>query len=288
MLHNLRKLFSPHGITPPATGAPTIALAEVLRHNWLELWYQPKIDLRSKRLAGAEALARARHPQFGLLGPGAFLPGAGEADMRALTEQVIITALRDWSDFAEDGMSVLISVNTPVSALIKLPIANIIRKHRPKSSSWPGLILEVTEDEIMQDIAKANEVAEALRACNCHFALDDFGAGYSSLGRLQQLPFSELKIDRSYVSNCHTDRINAGLCEIIVELGQRFGLKTVAEGIENVYEYHKLQGLGCDIGQGYLFSKPLSKDAFIDTALKRLVTRHDDTDGRALGLHTGA
>jgi EAL domain-containing protein (putative c-di-GMP-specific phosphodiesterase class I) len=131
----------------------------------------------------------------------------------------------------------------------------------------------VTEDEIIDDVGLANEVAKEINACHCTLSLDDFGAGYSSLSRLTQLPFGELKIDRSYVTNCHADRINAGLCEVIVELGQRFGLKTVAEGIETVHEYHKLQGLGCDLGQGYLFSKPLAKEQFIGTAYRRLAPR---------------
>ena len=112
-----------------------------------------------------------------------------------------------------------------------------------------------------------------MRALNCTLALDDFGAGYSSLARLRQLPFSELKIDRSYVTNCHSDRVNAGLCETIVELGQRFGLKTVAEGIETTHESHKLQGIGCDIGQGYLFAKPMSKAQLIGIMRRRLMGR---------------
>src|SRR6202040_4109981 len=118
----------------------------------------------------------------------------------------------------------------------KRPIAGILRQGRPRTSTWPGLIREVTEDEIIHDLKIANDVAGALREFNCTLALDDFGAGYSSLARLRQLPFSELKIDRSYVTNCHIDRVNAGLCETIVELGQRFGLTTVAEGIEAVHE----------------------------------------------------
>jgi EAL domain-containing protein (putative c-di-GMP-specific phosphodiesterase class I) len=121
------------------------------------------------------------------------------------------------------------------------------------------LIPEVTEDEALNDLKVANDVADELRALNCTFALDDFGAGYSSLARLRQLPFSELKIDKSYVTDCRLDRVNAGLCETIVELAKRFELKTVAEGIETVHESHKLQGIGCDIGQGYLFAKPMAK-----------------------------
>jgi EAL domain-containing protein (putative c-di-GMP-specific phosphodiesterase class I) len=271
MLSVLRDLFK--GKTTPEPDDGKVTLAGVLTRGWFELFYQPKIDLRNMRMVGAEALVRARHPTRGVLPPGVFLPGAGEADMLALTERVIITALHDWEVCAENGMSLKLSVNVPVSALLKLPIADIVRAERPRASNWPGLIMEVTEDEIIHDLKIANEVAAALRSFNCTLALDDFGAGYSSLARLRQLPFSELKIDRSYVTNCHVDRVNAGLCETIVELSRRFGLKTVAEGIETIHESHKLQGIGCDIGQGYLFAKPMAKTDLIAIMRRRLVGR---------------
>ncbi|MEX0842025.1 MAG: EAL domain-containing protein, partial [Xanthobacteraceae bacterium] len=239
MLTAIKNIFAGDGA---ADGR--ITLADVLRRNWSELWYQPKIDLREMRLVGAEALVRARHPKRGVLPPGVFLPGASEDDMLALTEQVILGALRDWESCAAYGVSVKFSVNVPVSAFVKLPLEQILREERPKAANWPGLIMEVTEDEIIHDLQMANDVAAALRAFNCTLALDDFGAGYSSLARLRQLPFSELKIDRSYVTNCHADKINAGLCETIVELGTRFGLKTVAEGVETTHETHKLQAVG--------------------------------------------
>ncbi len=255
MFEALRTLFAPKPAEPePIDGK--ITLADVLRRDWVELWYQPKIDLRTRRLVGAEGLVRARRPDGSLISPGQFLPGAKESDILALTERVIIAALRDFEDCAALGASVKLSVNVPVSAFIKLPIAQLLREERPVAPTWPGLILEVTEDEAVNDLKIANDVADQLRELNCTLALEDFGAGYSSLARLRQLPFSELKIDRSYVTNCHIDKVNAGLCETIVELAKRFELKTVAEGIETVHESHKLQGIGCDIGQGYLFAKP--------------------------------
>jgi EAL domain-containing protein (putative c-di-GMP-specific phosphodiesterase class I) len=168
-------------------------------------------------------------------------------------------------------MSLKIAVNVPVSALVNLPISDIVREERPKAANWPGLILEVTEDEIIHDLKLANEIADLLGASHCSLALDDFGAGYSSIARLRQLPFSELKIDRAYVTNCHSDRVNAGLCEVFVELAKRFGLKTVAEGIETTHEAHKMQALGCDVGQGYLYSKPMSKAQLIGLMRKRFV-----------------
>jgi len=269
MLKSLRKLFAagPDEYADPKSKIP---LGEVLRRDWFELFYQPKIDLKSMRLSGVEALVRARHPERGVLPPAVFLPGASEEDLLVLTERVILTALRDWDIFAEYGVGLKMAVNVPVSAFVKLPLAEMLRDARPRAANWPGLIMEVTEDEIINDLNLANDVAAALREHQCNLALDDFGAGYSSLARLRQLPFSELKIDRSYVMNCDADKLNAGLCETIVELGKRFGLKTVAEGIETTHESHKLQGIGCHVGQGYLFAKPMAKGQLIGLMRKRM------------------
>jgi EAL domain-containing protein (putative c-di-GMP-specific phosphodiesterase class I) len=270
MFEGLRNLFS-SGPVPFADPKEKIPLGEVLKRNWFELWYQPKIELKTLRLVGAEALVRARHPSRGVVAPFFFLPDAGEAELHALTEQVILTAIGDWEIFNEYGVPMKFAVNVPVSAFVKLPIPRMLREARPRAENWPGLVLEVTEDQIINDLNLANDVAEALRAEHCTLALDDFGAGYSSLARLKQLPFSELKIDRSYVMNCHLDPLNAGLCETIVELGKRFGLKTVAEGIETVHESHKLQGLGVDVGQGYLYAKPMPKGQLIGLMRRRLM-----------------
>jgi EAL domain-containing protein (putative c-di-GMP-specific phosphodiesterase class I) len=238
-----------------------VTLAKALKHGWLDVWYQPKVSLQTHHMVGAEGLIRVRHPELGVLGPGAFLPGAPDSDMLALTEMVIMTALRDWNDCAAVGMPGLkLAVNVPATAFVDLPIAQIIREERPKSTDWPGLVLELTEDPIISDLKMANEVANELRRQQCSLAIDDFGAGYSSLARLRQLPFSELKIDRACVTDCHIDKMKSGILDSIVELARRFGLETVAEGIESSHESHKLQGLGVGLGQGFLFAKPMPKD----------------------------
>ena len=161
-----------------SSGKPQVTLARALERGWLEAWYQPKVSLQTGNWIGAEALIRMRHPELGVLGPGAFLPGAPEADLLALTERVIAGALRDWEDCAALGMPGLgLAVNVPASAFAVLPIARIIREGRPKAAEWPGLILEVTEDQIVNDLTIANEVAAELTAENCSLAIDDFGAG---------------------------------------------------------------------------------------------------------------
>jgi EAL domain-containing protein (putative c-di-GMP-specific phosphodiesterase class I) len=287
MLDALRNML---GARPDPYAHPKarIPLSEVLKRNWFDLWYQPKIELRTMRLVGAEALVRARHPTRGVVSPFFFLPDAPEEDLLKLTELVILTALGDWEIFNEYGVPLKFAVNVPVSAFTKLPIPRMLREARPKAKHWPGLILEVTEDQIIDDLSLANDVAAALRELNCNLALDDFGAGYSSLARLRQLPFSELKIDRSYVMNCDTDPVNAGICETIVELGKRLGLKIVAEGIETLHESHKLQGIGVQVGQGYLFAKPMPKGELIALMRRRLVVETKPQPSRGLFGLAGA
>jgi EAL domain-containing protein (putative c-di-GMP-specific phosphodiesterase class I) len=269
MMEGLRDLFSPRFV-PYSDPKATIPLGAVLNYDWFELWYQPKIELKTLHLVGAETLARARHPTRGILSPALFLPGASADAMHQLTERAILTALGDWEDFAECGVPVRLAVNVPVSALVELPIAQMLREARPSAANWPGLTLEVTEAQIIHDLELAKEVSNALRELKCDLAVDDFGAGYSSFVHLKQLPFGELKIDRSYVTNCNEDHFNAGLCETIVELGRRFGLRTVAEGIETTHESHKLQSLGCQIGQGCLFAKPMPKSEFVGRLRMRM------------------
>jgi len=273
MLNSLRSLFasSQHVASPQddddrdASGKPKVTLAKALQRGWLELWYQPKVAFQNTaQVVGAEGLIRVRHPALGIIGPGGFLPGASDDDMLAMTERVIVTALRDWDDVAAYGMGALqLSVNVPASAFVRLPIVRLISEGRPSAQEWPGLILEVTEDQVVNDLDMANDVASELREMNCGLAIDDFGAGYSSLARLRQLPFTELKIDRAYVANCDSDRMMAGVLESIVELARRFDLKSVAEGVETPRESHKLQGIGCNIGQGFLFAKPMAKEEFL-------------------------
>lgn len=287
MFDSVRNLLAPKP-DPYADPKAKIPLGEVLKRNWFELWYQPKIDLRSMRLVGAEALVRARHPTRGVVSPFFFLPDAGEDDLLKLTELVILTALGDWDIFNDYGVPMKFAVNVPVSAFTRLPIARMLSEARPKSKAWPGMVLEVTEDQIINDLALANDVAAAIKAQNCSLALDDFGAGYSSLARLKQLPFGELKIDRSYVMDCDRDALNAGLCETIVELGKRFGLKIVAEGIETVHESHKLQGIGVQVGQGYLYAKPMPKGELIALMRRRMVGEPAPQRPRGLFAFAGA
>ena len=253
----------------PAAVPTRIAVDEALRNNWLELWYQPKIDLKRKCLAGAEALARIRHPQEGMLWPESFLPGIDEESLTHLTEHALMTALRNWSMFEDAGFNLHLAINVPASALSKLPIAQLVTQNRPRSDAWPGLILEVTEDQIVRDIALAKEHAGELKACGVTLAIDDFGAGYSSFSSLRDLPFSEIKLDDQFVKNCATDATNAAICQTAIDLAHRFGSAAVAEGIESMTDLQALVVMGCDFGQGMLVAPPMPKERFLDLLRQR-------------------
>ena len=250
--------------------APRIAIAEALRNNWFEIWYQPKIDLKRKRLAGAEALARIRHPQLGVLPPGSFLPEVDENSVAELAQHALLATLCDWMLFEEAGFNLHLAVNLPVSVLSKLPIPRLITEYRPKSARWPGLIVELTEDQIARAGALAEEIASQLHVTGITIAIADFGAGYSSFSSLRDLPFAELKIDHSFVKGCATDATNAAICQTAIDLTHRFGGVAVAEGVDSQADLQSLMAMGCDFGQGALIAPPMPKERFLELLHQRM------------------
>src|ERR1700730_7194981 len=253
------------------TAAPnTGPLDEALRETWPELWEQPKIDIKQRCLAGAEALMRIRHPEQGIKLPESFLPGAGDDIMARLTEHALLTVLRDWTIFDAAGFNLRLSINVPVHLLVRLPIAKIVTENRPKADYWPGLIVEVTEDQIVRDIRRSQEIAANLRVSGITVAIDDFGAGYSSFSSLRELTFAELKINRSFVTGCATEPTNAAICQTAIDLAHRFGSAAVAEGIESVADLQAMQIMGCDFGQGHLIAPPLAIKEFMALLQQRM------------------
>lgn len=246
----------------PAAPSRELHVDHILSSGWLEFWYQPKINLKTNSLAGAECLARANHPEWGIIPAESFMQTADEGNLIRLSRRALTTALRDWSTFHQKGFNLRIAVNVPIGALVAFDIPELIREHRPKSENWPGMIIEVTENQAIADLARAQEIATQLRIYNASLSVDDFGAGYSHLARLRQLPFAELKIDRSLVANCATDMTNKRMCEMIIRLAHQFNIPAVAEGIETTAELKSLKEMGCDCGQGYLFSPALPIEHF--------------------------
>lgn len=274
-----QRLVGPHGHTQsvaaehrPDHETPkgvAVQLVDALRSNWLEVWYQPKIDLRSMSICGAEALVRARHPSYGVVAPADLLPPAGHPAYEQLSKFVIEQTMADWGRFAQQGLRLRLAVNVPISVFNTINFIPMVRSLLPTDASFPGLTIEITEDEIIADPKWAWEIATQLKLYNVGISIDDFGSAYASLSRLNDLPVIEVKIDRSFVSGCSSDRLKRGLCQTVVDLAHRFGATACAEGVETLEDLRELVNMECDTAQGFLFAEPMHASEFAATQLAR-------------------
>jgi len=265
---------------PPAVAA-RLVLDDCIKNNWVEFWYQPKIALRKKQLAGAEAYARVRHPQHGLVLAGAFTADASDAATLKLSELAIESALKTGAHFSKLGVNLRLAVNIPMPALVKLPMQDLIKAHRPADDKWPGLIIDVPEDQVVTDLALATEQCKKLEPLNVRIAIDNFGRAYSAMAKVEELPFEELKLDRTFVADCGTDKVNAPLCKTVIDLAHNFGRSVVAVGIEKAADALALVSMGCDYGQGYLLGQPMPEERFISLLRQRAATQGRNLDAAA-------
>ena len=225
--------------------------------------------MRKKQLAGAEAYARARHPQYGIVPPGKFISDAPESSVIKLAELTLISVLKASAAFSKLGINLPLTVNMPVYALVQLPIEDVVRTHRMTVGKWPGLIIDVPEEQIVSDLPLAAKLAKRLEGINVRLAIDDFGRGYSSLARLGEMPFAELKLDRAFVTDCASDKVNAPLCKTVINLAHNFGRTAVAMGIEKAADAAALVSMGCDYGQGFLLGQPMPEQRFLSLLRQR-------------------
>jgi EAL domain-containing protein (putative c-di-GMP-specific phosphodiesterase class I) len=257
----------------PASSGVRVELAEALKNNWVEFWYQPKIDLRRKQLAGAEAFVRVCHPKYGILTPKNFMPDADEASVLTLAERALVSALQSGLNLSRFGVELRIAINVPVKCLIKLPVGKIVREHRPAVDAWPGLMIDVTEEQILSEITLANELSRTFAEHNVRLAIDDFGKGCATLMKLKELPFAEMKLDRSFVVGCGTDKVHAPICKTVINLAHSFGALAVGIGLEKASDTMALISMGCDLGQGFLFGQPMPEERFIALLKQRVTVR---------------
>jgi len=269
----IQKIVTEHKLGQPPPAQVRIALSEALKSNWIEFWFQPKIDLRRKQLAGAEAFARVRHPQHGILMPGSFIPGADDASLQKLSEMALTDALQAGIALSKLGVELPIAVNIPLPALVKLPVGDIIRSHRPEVKGWAGLMIDLLESQVISEIPLANELREKLEPHNVRLAIDEFGRGHASLMKLKELPFAEMKLDRAFVVDCGTNKVNAPICKSVIDLAHGFNSVAVGIGLEKAADVLALVSMGCDLGQGFLFGEPLPQERFVTLLRQRATVR---------------
>ncbi|HWA41671.1 MAG TPA: EAL domain-containing protein [Hypericibacter adhaerens] len=238
------------------------AVMQALDQDEFLLEYQPLTDVRSGHIRSLESLIRWRHPQRGRIGPDQFIPFV-EANrvIGPVTQWVAETAIAQLGAWSEMGLELNIAINASARNLSDDSLAETILAACERAGIPPERVtLEITETAAMERFEDAVATLSRLRASGMHLAIDDFGTGYSSLAQLRRLPFSQIKIDRSLVTNCQQSHSALQIISTVVDLARSLGLRCIAEGVETKEDFDAVGNLGCDVAQGYLISRPLPAD----------------------------
>lgn len=251
----------------PAAGEPKggrrwsrAELASAIASRQFVPFFQPKIDLKTSRLAGVEVLTRWRHPEQGVLLPSEFLEQLeGQGLIEQLTDCVITQALSCVSECKVHGRDISLALNiSPTTLQVAHAAEHIAGLVTASGMCAAQLTIELTETVACETSAAVYESLIRLRELGFQISIDDFGTGYSSMKLLSTMPFTELKIDRSLVSGAAHDPKSALILESIIQLADKLRLRTVAEGIETREDIKLLRSLGCEVGQGYFLGLPMS------------------------------
>jgi EAL domain-containing protein (putative c-di-GMP-specific phosphodiesterase class I) len=250
-------------------------LARALANDELRLDYQPKVDLASGGIIGVEALVRWHHPTRGRLAPDLFIPLAEKTNqIGAVTRWVMGAAVRQWRRWCDRGLDISIAVNFSGRNLDEIEFPDVLEGLcRAAGAPCTQFIIEITETATAADEIKMMDITTRLRLKGFHISIDDFGTGYSSLVQLQRLPFSEMKIDKSFVIQCPRSRESLIIVKSIVDLAHNLGLKVIAEGVETPEVLALLGGFGCDLVQGYYIGRPMDGSRLPEWAIDWSVNR---------------
>jgi diguanylate cyclase (GGDEF)-like protein len=239
-------------------------LRRALENNEFVPFFQPKVDLRTGVVVGAEALLRWRHPTERNVSPDVFIPLAEQTGLIVpVTLQVISAAIRECALWRAHGRDISVAVNLSARVLVDPTLPDHVEELcRCWDLPTRALVLEITESMIVDDPARALPVVNRLAALGVRMSIDDFGTGYSSLEYLKVLPVAEMKIDRTFVAGMADDVRDAAIVRHTIELGRSLGLRVVAEGVESAEAHERLTALGCDQGQGFLYSPAVPAEEF--------------------------
>ena len=239
-------------------------LREAIRLGEMNIVFQPIVELATQRIVSYEALLRWKHPKFGDVSPSEFIPIAEDTGLIEPIGEWVLRQTCAWIATAPDDVTA--SVN--VSAIqVRNGLATKAMNAVASAGLSPArLTLEITESTLLADDSVSLAALRELRSLGVRIALDDFGTGFSSLTYLKRFPFDVIKIDRSFTASIDRDSVNAATVRAIVGLARDLGISVVAEGVETEQEAETLRTIGCTLGQGYLYSKPLPGSAFVKRA----------------------
>ena len=251
----------------PSVIPPLVSPSEVeraLRMAEFETHFHPKVDMRTGRVRGAEALVRWRHPTEGLLAPSVFMSAIEDGGwIEALTHAVVADAVRNCVEWRKAGIAADVSVNLTPALLSNVMLADRMAGLVGESGLEPKHVtFEVTESAAVRDEGPALENLSRLRMKGFGLSIDDYGTGYSSMERLARIPFTELKIDQGFVRKATTDASSRAMVESSLELARKLSIVAVAEGVESLAQWSLLLALGCELAQGHYISAPLGAQEF--------------------------
>jgi diguanylate cyclase (GGDEF)-like protein len=256
-------------------------LRDAIDNEMLTVHYQPKVDIRSGKVLGVEALVRWDHPTRGFLPPVTFVPLSEHTGLiEPMTLQILNTALRQARDWEHAGFDMEMAVNLSVRNLLDPQLASKVEHMLYRWGISPGrLELELTETSIMADPRRALGVLESLSELGVRIAIDDFGTGYSSLFYLKRMPINVIKIDKSFILNMTANENDLVIVRSIIDLAHNLGLKVVAEGVENQDVLQQLEVLGCDLSQGFYHGRPMpAEDLTWSLSLDQLSSEEAETE----------
>ena len=240
-------------------------LREGLANDTLVPYFQPQVDTRTRKVVGVEALARWRHPKYGILSPSAFIHVAEENDLiTQLANCMVSQSLRQWRKWHEAGHDLSVSINLSMHSLNYLAFPDwLVAEAQTIGVPLNRLVLEITESHLAQDMKVSSDVLTRLCLKRIRLSIDDFGTAYSNMEKLQMLPYSELKIDQAFVHGAAKNPSSYAIVKSSASLGRRLGMKIVAEGVENMEDWDCAVELGCDLIQGYYVAHPMPGDQII-------------------------
>jgi EAL domain-containing protein (putative c-di-GMP-specific phosphodiesterase class I)/DNA-binding NarL/FixJ family response regulator len=251
--------------SPPPAEFSLEDIRQGLLADQFEPFFQPTVDVVTGKIRGAEALARWRHPKKGVCAPYSFIQVLERHGMvEMLMWRILDKAAVACNQWRAAGLDLTVSVNVSQSSLSELALANQLSELVKSRGLAPQyVILEVTETAATTNVGRVLENLSRLRMKGFGLSIDDYGTGYSSMQQLTRIPFTELKIDKSFVTGAEKHESNRIILESSLQMAKRLGIAAVAEGVESTEDWQLLRKLGCDLAQGYFFARPMPADRFI-------------------------
>lgn len=251
--YKLMKMLSPEDIS------------DALEAGYVDVFFQPKVSMEDHRVVGAECLVRLRHPQWGLVSPASFITVAEESGLiDSLTIEVFSQAMGYLGEWTRQGHEMKLSVNISMDNLNRLELPEEFANIAQQAGVEIGQVtLEITESRLMSNLATSLEIITRLRLKGFGLSINDFGTGYSNIENLKNLPFTELKVDRSFIFGATDDPAAKSILELSVQIAKALKISSVAEGAESQEDWNIVADAGCDEVQGYFIAKPMPAREFI-------------------------